>query len=223
MCENNIINNYNMVLNILQKKSLNKNNLIAVSKTFPYNDIETLYNFGHFHFGESKAQELRNKYDKLKMYNIKWHYIGVIQTNKIKYIVPICEYIHSVSRIKEIDLINKIANNYEKIQKIFIEVNISQEETKSGISVENLDSLIKYALSKNNLKVIGLMTMAPFYENIEKTRPIFKKMKNLQLDLNKKYNNIIELSMGMSNDYEIAIDEGASFVRIGSKIFGNRG
>ncbi|NUU95623.1 alanine racemase [Marinitoga sp. 1135] len=196
--------------------------LVAVSKTFPVDYIKAAYEYGIKNFGENKAQELRAKHQELEGYDITWHFIGRIQTNKVKYIVPIAEYIHSVYREKELKEIDKIAKKHNKIQKILIEVNVSGEETKGGIVPEEVEEFIKMAMHYENLEVVGLMTMAPYTDDKGLIKNIFDKLRELRDKLNVKYEKITELSMGMSNDYEIAVESGTTMVRIGSLIFGKR-
>ncbi|SHE37405.1 hypothetical protein SAMN02745164_00306 [Marinitoga hydrogenitolerans DSM 16785] len=207
---NSVNRNYNDIL------------LIAVSKTFPVEYIKELYEFGIKNFGENKAQELRKKAEELKDYDIKWHFIGRIQTNKIKYIVPISEYIHSVFREKEIVEIDKIAKKHSKIQKILIEINVSGEETKGGIEPNELNELLKQAEKYENVKVVGLMTMAPYTNDENEIKKVFLGLKELRDKYVKDYPDLRELSMGMSNDYLIAIESGSTMLRIGSLIFGKR-
>jgi hypothetical protein len=208
------------------KKEINyinpKAKLVAVSKFFPEEDILNILDSGHNIFGENKAQELRDKYNNLKDKNIEWHFIGSIQTNKIKYIVPICTLIHSVYREKEIKEINKRAKENGKVQNILIEVNTSGEKSKSGVDPNSLEELLKKSLSYENLKVVGFMTMAPLTEDEKIIRSSFKKLSELKDNFKNSYKDLKELSMGMSNDFKIALEEGATIVRIGSKIFGNR-
>jgi len=203
--------------------SINPNaKLVVVSKFFPGENILEVLNEGHNIFGESKAQELRDKYENLKNKKIEWHFIGSIQTNKIKYIVPICDLIHSVYREKEIKEIDKRAKENGKIQQILLEVNVSGEESKSGININSVKNLLNSSLKFENIRVVGLMTMAPLTENEEIIRSTFKKLKDLKEELKDEYKDLKELSMGMSNDFKIALEEGATIVRIGSKIFGKR-
>ncbi|MDK2946424.1 YggS family pyridoxal phosphate-dependent enzyme [Geotoga petraea] len=203
--------------------SINPNaKLVVVSKFFPEENILEVLNEGHNIFGESKAQELRDKYENLKNKKIEWHFIGSIQTNKIKYIVPICDLIHSVYREKEIKEIDKRAKENGKIQQILLEVNVSGEESKSGININSVKNLLNSSLKFENIRVVGLMTMAPLTENEEIIRSTFKKLKDLKEELKDEYKDLKELSMGMSNDFKIALEEGATIVRIGSKIFGKR-
>jgi pyridoxal phosphate enzyme (YggS family) len=165
---------------------------------------------------------LRDKYDNLKHKKIEWHFIGSIQTNKIKYIVPICTLIHSVYREKEMKEINKRAKENKKVQNILIEVNTSGEDSKSGVDPNSVEELLEKSLSYENIKVVGFMTMAPLTEDEKVIRNTFKKLKELKECLENNYKDLKELSMGMSNDFKIALEEGATIVRIGSKIFGNR-
>ena len=189
--------------------------LIAVSKTFNIEDINPLVDFGHIHFGENRVQEALDKWTKIKENNdtIKLHLIGKLQTNKVKFAVKIFDYIHTVDSIK---LARKISNEENKLKKkikLFIQVNIGLEEQKSGVSENNLKELLEEC-SRLNLSVIGLMCIPP---NDNNSKNYFKKMK----ELGSQY-SLSELSMGMSSDYIEAIEEGSTYVRIGSKIFGER-
>ena len=190
--------------------------IIAVSKTFSMENILPLIDHGHLHFGENKVQEALDKWTDIKNQNnnIKLHLIGGLQSNKVKFALKIFDYIHSLDSEK---LANKIADEQEKQGKklkIFIQVNIGNEDQKSGIKKENLINFYNYC--KNlNLDIIGTMCIPP---NDEKTAHYFFEMKQINQGLNFK-----ELSMGMSGDYLEAIQNKATFVRIGSKIFGNRG
>ena len=196
--------------------------LVAVTKTFPAEIVREAFELGLKEFGENRAQELREKYEKLKDLDITWHFIGRIQTNKVKYFVPIADYVHSVWREVEIDEIEKRAAKLGKKMKVFIEVNVSGEETKAGVRSEELREIVKYASSKDHIEVIGLMTMAPFVENPEEVRWVFRRLRELRDEISEEFPSVKELSMGMSNDFEVAIEEGATFVRIGSAIFGPR-
>jgi hypothetical protein len=225
---NFLIENYHTLLNEIQQvteksgRDLNSIKLVAVSKNFPSDNIKTLYEEGHRDFGENKAQELREKYEDLKNLDIVWHFIGRIQTNKIKYIVPIAEYIHSVWRMKEIEEIQKKAEEINKTQKVLLEINISGEQSKAGLIPSEVEAFLQDATSFKNIKIIGLMTMAPYTEKVDVIRNVFRSLRELRDNLNKKYPSIKELSMGMTNDYKIAIEEGATLLRIGTRIFGNR-
>ena len=189
--------------------------IIAVSKTFPIENILPLINHGHFHFGENKVQEALDKWTDLKSKNqsIKLHLIGKLQTNKVKFALKIFDYIHSLESEK---LANKIADEQTKQgkkPKIFIQVNIGNEEQKSGINKEKLSDFYKFC--KNlNLDIIGTMCIPP---NDGNTKKYFSEMKNINQELYFK-----DLSMGMSGDYLDAIKNNTTYVRIGSKIFGTR-
>ena len=190
-------------------------NVIAVSKTFQMSDILPLIEYGHIHFGENKVQEALEKWENLKLNNskIKLHLIGGLQSNKVKLAIKLFDYIHSVDNEK---LIKKIADEQikqNKKVKIFIQVNIGNEEQKSGVLKKNLNNLFNYAQTLG-LNIVGLMCIPPQHQDPE---PFFKELKNLSEKLNVK-----DLSMGMSADYIIAVENSASFLRIGSKIFGSR-
>ena len=212
------LNDINEKIKNTKEKNLNfskKPILIAVSKTFNIEDINPLVDFGHIHFGENRVQEALDKWTKIKENNdtIKLHLIGKLQTNKVKFAVKIFDYIHTVDSIK---LARKISNEENKLKKkikLFIQVNIGLEEQKSGVSENNLKELIEEC-SRLNLSVIGLMCIPP---NDNNSKNYFKKMK----ELGSQY-SLSELSMGMSSDYIEAIEEGSTYVRIGSKIFGER-
>lgn len=190
--------------------------LIAVSKTHPVDKIQIIYNEGIRDFGENKVQELLQKIDKLPK-DIRWHMIGHLQTNKVKGIIDKVYLIHSVDSVKLANTIDKEAKKKNIKVDILLEINIANEESKYGFNIKELDNSIKEISSKENINIKGFMTVAPNTINPEKNRKYFKQMKKL-LD---KYNYEI-LSMGMSNDYKMAIEEGSTYVRIGSKIFGER-
>ena len=200
-----------------QEKTSNKNNIkiIAVSKTFEISHINPLINYGHTDFGENKVQEAIDKWSnlKIKKKNLSLHLVGRLQSNKTKLALKIFDYIHSLDNEK---LANKISEEQKKIDKkpkLFIQVNIGNEDQKSGISPSKLKSFYKYCLDKY-LDVIGTMCLPPISEDPEK---YFMRMNYLNKDL-----GLNELSMGMSADYIPAIDNNATFIRVGSKIFGER-
>ena len=198
--------------------------LIAVSKTKPVSDIEQIYAAGIREFGENKVQEIMDKYDKLPQ-DINWHLIGHLQTNKVKYVIDKVCLIHSVDSIKLMDEIERQAEKHNLDMDILIQVNISGEETKSGISKEEVEDLLKYAGELKHVKVKGLMTIAPKTDNSVTNRLHFDNMRQLFVDIKqKKYDNVnmVYLSMGMSGDFETAIECGANMVRVGSAIFGAR-
>ena len=209
----NLINIQSNVKQKLQENNfINQPNIIAVSKTFKLDRIIHLINYGHTHYGENKVQEAMEKWEKVKQENnnIKLHLIGKLQTNKVKFAVKIFDYIHSLDSEK---LANKIASYENKKIKLFIQVNIGNEEQKSGISVNKLNDFYQFCKDLK-LNVIGLMCIPPIDDN---SAIYFKKM----LDLKQKL-NFNELSMGMSSDYLDALQYGSTFLRIGSDIFGKR-
>lgn len=196
--------------------------LIAVSKTQSIENINAAHQIGLRHFGENKAQELRDKGKAIKL-DIAWHFIGHLQKNKAKYAVEFAEYIHSVDSIKLLDEIDKQAGKFGKVQKFLIEANTSGEESKYGIAnFNNIVELAKYSESLKNVKFIGLMTMAPFVEDETIIRNSFKMLKEYFEKLKVTGFDIKHLSMGMTNDYLIALEEGATMLRIGTALFGER-
>jgi PLP dependent protein len=196
--------------------------LIAVSKTFGTDDIEKVFNEGLREFGENKAQELSSKYELLGD-KITWHFIGHLQRNKVRIVVPAASYIHSVDSLQLASEINKYAAKNNKVQKVLLQVKTSEEETKFGIqSKSELFDLARYCDEFENIGVEGLMTIAPLTENEDEIRQSFKQLRKLKDDLNLNGFNLKELSMGMTSDFEIAIEEGATMLRIGSAIFGER-
>ncbi|MBQ7765696.1 MAG: YggS family pyridoxal phosphate-dependent enzyme [Lachnospiraceae bacterium] len=198
--------------------------LIAVSKTKPVEMLKEVYDCGCRDFGENKVQEIMDKYPQLPL-DIRWHMIGHLQTNKVKYIVDKVYMIHSVDSIKLAKEISKEALKKNVVVKILLEVNVAQEETKFGLLTEEVLNFYKEVVDLPGLKVCGLMTIAPYVENPEENRQYFVDLKQLMVDIqSEKTDNISvgELSMGMTGDYEVAIEEGATFVRVGTGIFGER-
>ena len=198
--------------------------LIAVSKTKPVSDIETVLETGIRDFGENKVQELTQKYDVLPK-DIRWHMIGHLQTNKVKYLPGKVCMIHSVDSEKLAVQIDKEAAKSGVVIPVLIEVNVAQEETKFGTSYDETISLIRKAALLKNIRIKGLMTIAPYTDDPEENRPYFRKLRELAVDIDSKnIDNVdmTELSMGMTGDYEVAIEEGATFVRVGTGIFGER-
>ncbi len=197
--------------------------LVAVTKTYEPDIINEAIDLGVTDIGENKVQEIIRKYDSVKP--VRWHLIGHLQTNKVKYIIDKVSLIHSVDSLHLLDEIDRQAKKHGIIMDVLIQVNISGEETKFGIKAEECESFIEYAKSLGNIRVRGLMTILPKDDNPVKTRLHFVNIKQLYLDISKKkYDNICMdyLSMGMSGDYETAIMEGSNMVRIGSAIFGER-
>jgi pyridoxal phosphate enzyme (YggS family) len=212
------LDNLILIQKILKEKLNNANipTVIAVSKTFPISEVLPLINHGHEHFGENKVQEAIEKWSSIKsdFKQIKLHMIGSLQSNKVKYVLPLFDYIHSLDSLK---LAEKISNEQKKIKKrlkIFIQINIGQEIQKSGIEIEYLEEFYKICVTKLDLEVVGLMCLPPKNNN---GLQYFLEMKNLCSKIGVK-----ELSMGMSNDYIEASNNGSTFVRIGSNIFGER-
>lgn len=198
--------------------------LIAVSKTKSVEMIQELYEVGCRNFGENKVQELVDKYEILPK-DICWHMIGHLQRNKVKYIVDKVTLIHSVDSFRLAETIEKEAAKKNCVVDILIEVNMAKEESKYGIYPEDLEEFLGKINSFSHIRVKGLMTVAPNVKNSEENREIFTKMKKLSVDIvEKNIDNITMsiLSMGMSNDYTIAIEEGANMVRVGTSIFGAR-
>lgn len=196
--------------------------LIAVTKTQPIEAIIDVLNAGIVDFGENKAQELKSKAEAFTS-PVRWHYIGHLQTNKVKYVIDHAEYIHSVDSIKLAEEINLRAEKIGKIQKILLEVNVSGEDAKFGLRNKNdILSITNFCRNSGSLKLCGLMTMAPYTDDLEVIRDCFRKTKEMFYWLNEEGLKLEHLSMGMTNDYEIAIEEGATMLRIGTAIFGER-
>ena len=198
--------------------------LIAVSKTKPVSMLQEIYNEGIRCFGENKVQELTDKVEQLPD-DIHWHMIGHLQRNKVKYIVDKVDMIHSVDSLRLAETIEQEAAKKNVVVNILLEVNVAEEDTKFGLKVEDVIPLIEQISSFNHIKICGLMTIAPYVENAEENRNVFARLKQLSVDINKKnIDNVSvrELSMGMTNDYEVAIEEGATMVRVGTGIFGER-
>jgi hypothetical protein len=204
------------------KRNSQEIRLVAVSKFFGIDAISEANRLGITDFGENKAQELRDKYEILGD-KVTWHFIGTLQRNKVKYAVNAATYIHSVDSLALADEISKEAKKLNKVQKILLEVKTSFEETKSGLSnhTEVLE-LVNHCSTLSNIELVGLMTMAAFTEDEKIIRKSFADLRNLKEKINKNGFDLKELSMGMTNDYEIAIEEGATMLRIGSAIFGQR-
>ncbi len=216
----NIVNNLKDIENQLNLSLTSKNilipKIIAVSKTFPINKIMPLINEGHIHYGENKIQEALEKWPEIKekFPRIKLHMLGKIQTNKVKFIIPLFDFVHSLDNFK---LAEKIANEQIKKNKkikIFIQVNIGNEQQKNGIDIDKLDNFYNECSKNLGLDIIGLMCLPP---QLDDPLKFFKKMLELKNKL-----NLNELSMGMSNDYLLAAKSSSTFLRIGSKIFGAR-
>lgn len=198
--------------------------LIAVSKTKPVEMIREAMEAGANVFGENKVQELCEKYEVLPK-DIHWHLIGHLQRNKVKYIVGKAELIHSVDSLRLAEEISKEALKKGVEVDILIEVNVAEEESKFGVTVEDTENLVREIAALPGIRVQGLMTIAPFVEDPEENRPVFRTLKKLAVDIEKKNIDNVSmnvLSMGMTGDYEVAIEEGATMVRVGTGIFGER-
>lgn len=222
----NLIDTYKTIEESAKKASRNKEDitLIAVSKTKPIEMLEEAYEAGIREFGENKVQELTDKYEKLPK-DIHWHMIGHLQTNKVKYIVDKAYLIHSVDSIKLAKEISKEAVKKNVVSNVLIEVNMAEEESKFGVSNDDTLPLIEEIAKLPGIKVRGLMTVAPYVEDAEENRLIFCKIRQLFIDIKEKNIDNVSMdfmSMGMSGDYSVAVEEGATHVRVGTKIFGER-
>ncbi len=199
--------------------------ILPVSKNHPAEDIQTLYDAGWRDFGENYVQELRNKHDELPD-DIHWHMIGHLQRNKVKYIASYIQAIHSVDTIKLLHTIEKEGRKADRVIPVLIEVNVGREESKFGVmpDLDDCMALANEALELTHVKLRGLMTSAPYYDDVEKDRSIFRKLKELLNDMNAANDQLQldVLSMGMTHDFEIAVEEGSTCVRVGTAIFGKR-
>ena len=198
--------------------------LIAVSKTKPLEDIEELIRIGVREFGENKPQELRDKYEAVST-PVHFHQIGHLQTNKVKYIIDKAVLIHSVDSMHLAEQIQKEAEKRGLTAQVLIEVNAAEEETKFGVTLDTAAALVKEISVLPNVHICGLMTIAPFVDDPEENRPVFRAMHELLLDIKSQSIDNVDmnvLSMGMTNDFEVAIEEGATMVRVGTAIFGAR-
>lgn len=199
--------------------------LIAVSKTVNADRAREAIESGILNLGENRVQELTDKYEKLSDTEVKWHMIGHLQKNKVKYIIDKIELIHSVESVELANEIDKRAAKSNLKVNVLVELNIGEEESKFGISEETVYDFVKSLEQFENINVSGIMTVAPFAENPEEIRWVFKKMKVIfdkLSSMNIKNSNMKFLSMGMTNDFEIAIEEGANIIRIGTAVFGER-
>jgi PLP dependent protein len=199
--------------------------LIAASKSIPLEGLQLAIEAGVEIFGENYIQDAIKKIEALANFPVRWHFIGHLQSKKAKSAVRYFELIHTVDSIKLAVALDQAAKKINKVQDILIQVNISGEATKSGVSVEEVLFLIKDISSLGNLRISGLMTMPPYFDDPEKSRPFFKALAQLKQDMDKQaipHVFMKELSMGMTDDFETAISEGATLVRIGTGIFGER-
>ena len=198
--------------------------LIAVSKTKPISMLEEIYDEGIRHFGENKVQELCEKYENMEK-DIKWHMIGHLQRNKVKAVIDKATLIHSVDSIRLAETIEQEAAKKDIIVNILIEVNVAEEDSKFGLKVDEVMEMVETIATFPHIRIQGLMTIAPFVADPEENRPVFAALRKLSVDIaNKNIDNVNVgmLSMGMTNDYQVAIEEGATIVRVGTAIFGER-
>ena len=199
--------------------------LVAVSKTIPAGTVKAAIEAGVAILGENYMQEAREKFNTLVQYPVSWHFIGHLQSNKAKYAVRLFDLIHSVDSFKLARELDKQAKKVDKIQQILVQVNISAEDTKAGTSADEAPGLISEISQLENLSIRGLMTMPPYFYQPEKVKPFFAALRELrdQIKAQALPNvSLEELSMGMTGDFEVAIEEGATLVRIGTAIFGER-
>ena len=228
MDKNYLEDNYNDLIsdikNVCEESARNFSDitLVAVSKTFPESDITFINDLGHLDFGENKVQELKSKYDNLKDKNIKWHLVGHLQSNKVKYIADFVHLIHSVDSFKLAEIIDEHAKKHNRVIDILIQVNTSNEDQKSGIEPSDASSLCDEISNLENVRLKGLMTIGMFTDDEKIIRDNFRLLRNLYMELRVTFNTFEYLSMGMTSDYRIAIEEGSNMLRIGSAIFGNR-
>ena len=198
--------------------------LISVSKTKPVEMIREAYNAGSRYFGENKVQEMCDKVPLLPT-DIRWHMIGHLQTNKIKYIIDKAYRIHSVDSLHLAEAVSREAVKHNVPANILLEVNVAEEESKFGVHTDEVMNLVQAVSKLPNIQIKGLMTIAPFVENPEENRQYFRILRQLAVDISRKsIDNVTmnELSMGMTGDYQIAVEEGATWVRVGTGIFGER-
>ncbi len=199
--------------------------LVAVTKTVPMPRIQQAISAGAAIVGENYIQEAREKFNAFPLLDVSWHFIGHLQSNKAKYAVRIFDLIHSVDSLKLAEALDKAAGNAGKRQDILLQVNVSGETRKSGVSMEEAPELVRSVAALPHLRVRGLMTMPPFFDTPESARPFFRALRELATRIDQAALPNVrmhELSMGMSGDYEVAIQEGATLVRIGTAIFGAR-
>ena len=214
-------------LNIVRATVPSNVTLIAVSKTKPVSDLQEAYDAGQRIFGENKALEMRDKHQALPD-DIQWHFIGHLQTNKIKYIAPFVTLIHAIDSLSLLESVNKEAAKNNHVIDCLLQFHIAQEETKFGLDLEEARAMLESESYKKlkNINICGVMGMATFTDNAAQVRNEFKSLKNIFETLKENYfvgnESFMEISMGMSDDYPIAIEEGATMVRVGSKIFGAR-
>ena len=206
------------------KRNREEVTLIAVSKTKPVEDLKEAYACGMRYFGENKVQEIMDKYPQMAA-DGKWHMIGHLQRNKVKYIIDKAAMIHSVDSLRLAETIQTEAAKHQVSVPILLEVNVAEEDSKFGLSVKDTLPLAEQISTFPNLQIKGLMTIAPFVENPEENRWVFRQLKKLSVDIDEKNIDNVDmcvLSMGLTGDYEVAIEAGSTMVRVGTGIFGSR-
>lgn len=198
--------------------------LIAVTKTKPVSMLQEAYDAGVRHFGENKVQEIMDKYEQLPT-DIHWHLIGHLQTNKVKYIADKVYMIHSLDSLRLAETIERECKKKNRVMPVLVQVNVADEDSKFGVAPKETENLIRQISTFSHVKVMGLMTVAPFVNDPEENRGVFSKLYKLFLDIKEKnIDNVTMnvLSMGMSGDFQVAVEEGATMVRVGTSIFGAR-
>jgi len=218
--------NSNMIQENLQniKATLPKNvTLVAVSKTKPVEDLQEAYNAGQRIFGENRIQEMAEKHELLPK-DIKWHMIGHLQSNKVKYMAHFVDLIHGVDKFSTLKEINKQAKKHDRVIQCLLQAKIAEEDSKFGLSFDEIENILASEKLKDlvNIKIVGLMGMATFTDDKQQLHKEFSSLKNLFNKLNTDNQNLKTLSMGMSGDYQIAIENGSTMIRVGSSIFGKR-
>ncbi len=206
-------------------RSADEVTLVAISKTKPEKDILEAYSAGQIHFGENRAKELQDKMDQIKEDGIRWHFVGNLQTNKIKYMVERVDWIESIHKKKALKEVEKRASEINRHINVLIQVNISDEDQKSGCDPDDLGKILEYGQDLKYTHVRGLMGMATFTDDLEKVRSEFQLLSSLRekhRDKEKGNVSLEHLSMGMSNDFHVAIEEGSTMIRVGTAIFGER-
>jgi len=191
--------------------------LIAISKTVGSDMVRTAYDWGLREFGENRMQEAQRKCDELRDLNITWHMVGHLQSNKARAAVELFELIHSVDSLKLLRLINRHSADVGKVQRVLLQAKLAEEDSKAGADEEAIEEMMEESASLGNVKVEGLMAVPPFFEEPERVRPYFRRLREMAGSF-----GLSELSMGMTGDFEVAIEEGATMVRIGTAIFGER-
>lgn len=208
-------------------RNLDEITLVAVSKMKPLDNIKEAFSCGQLHFGENRAKELQGKMGNYEEEQIQWHMVGNLQTNKIKYMVDRVNWIHSISKSKYLREIEKRASRIDRVINTLVQINISGEDQKSGCEAEQLSEILEYAQGLDHVRIRGLMGMASFVDpnEVEQVRPQFAMLRKLR-DEHQNYEcenvSLDELSMGMTNDMEVAIEEGSTMLRVGRAIFGER-